>query len=483
MASETEPRRWSNRIGRSLQPESRAIYREHTDVMDRGLHLDRERSQWQEPKPERWLAEEVQQAVRRRLPLRPDPRSYRDYDALAADFTASVEFLRAATVDLRQFIDGLVEVNNRYSSNVAENAALRKTFWESYYGDIAKQALSSLMPPAVILSAELEGMLVEVAAMELRDRLDRMAERFSKGVAGAFAELQAAELIGRVDWKVPTACDSFYYEDTVLHEHLGEEVVEVSSPKDVEFNYQQLFKRVQQEVKKVSKDRHVVRHGLHFKVVGNAEKSTVDNFPMVIPQHVQSFLKTSPDWLRDLMQIVRGKTRTDIVVARDIFVEEREVTKTHVHEWKEPCFCPLVTVGDYVLTGWGTREATVETARQNYGWLYLLSVALVGMAAISIGLARLGSPLWGYAAPLAATLSLGTFIEACRERAIARGEMADIWGLLTAGFAWFTFSSGLMGLMVGVAGGSWIIGTASALVCGLGADLLRRVVRRRKQDQ
>ena len=483
MTSETDPRRWSSRFGRSLQPESRGIYREHTDVMDRGLHLDRERSQWQEPKPERWLAEEVKKAVRPRLPLRPDPRSYRDYDALAADYTASVEFLRAATVDLRRFIDGLVEINNRYSSSAAENATLRKTFWESYYGDMAKQALSSLMPPAVILSAELEGMLVEVAAMKLCERLDRMVGLFSKGVADAFAELQTAELIGRVDWKVPTACDSFYYEDTVLHEHLGEEVVEVSSPKDIEFNYQQRFKRVQQEVKTVSKDRHVVRHGLHFKVVGNAEKSTVANFPMVIPQHVQSFLKTSPDWLRDLMQIVRGKTRTDIVVARDIFVEEREVTKTHVHEWKEPCFCPLVTVGDYVLTGWGAREATVETARQNYGWLYLLSVALVGLAAISIGLARLGNPLWGYAAPLTATLSLAAFIEACRERIIARGEIAGICDLVTAGFAWFTFSSGLMGLVVGVAGRSWIIGTVSVLVCGIGADFLRRVVRRRRRDQ
>ena len=118
------------------------------------------------------------------------------------------------------------------------------------------------------------------------------------------------------------------------------------------------------------------------------------------------------------------------MVARDIVVEEREVIE-HKIEWREPCYCPLVTVGDYVLTGWGARETDVETARQFYGWLYALAVALVALAAISMGLARLGSPLWGYAAPLAATLSLVAFVEACRKRGIAREETVGI-GQLSA---------------------------------------------------
>ena len=439
--------------------------------------MERKRAQWQEPKPEPSLAEAIEKGVRSRLPLRPDPKSYHDYDELAADYTASVNFVRTAVEDVRRFIDGLFEVNNAYSSSGPEDAALRRTFWEEYYGDMAKQAMSSLMPPGVILSAELEGMLVEVAAMELCERLDRMVERFGEGVSDTFAELQAAELIGRVDWRVPTACDSFYYEDTVLHEHLGKEVVEASLPKDVEFDYQRMVKRVQQEVKTVSKDRHVVRHGLHFKVVGNAEKSSIEDFPMVIPKHVQRFLKTIPSWLCELTVLVRGDTRTDILVARDIFVEERELAKNEVHEWKEPCFCPLVTVGDYVLTGWGTREVTVETARQSYGWLYVLAVVLVALAAISMGLARLGYPLLSYAAPVAATLSLAAFIGACRQRAVAREEVVGMGGLLAGGLAWFLLASGLMVLATGVAATSWVLGGAGAVLSAVGGELLRRSIR------
>ena len=127
-------------------------------------------------------------------------------------------------------------MNNTYSSTGGEDATLRKTFWENYYGDMAKQALSSLVPPAMILSAEWEGMLVEVAAMELCDKARSIwSSDFRQGVADALAELQAVELIGRVDWKVQTACDSFYYEDTVLHEHLEQEVV-TKSPVTVEYD-------------------------------------------------------------------------------------------------------------------------------------------------------------------------------------------------------------------------------------------------------
>jgi hypothetical protein len=203
-----------------------------------------------------------------------------------------------------------------------------------------------------MLSAELEGMLVELAAMKLRDRLDKMVERFGKGVADAFAELQSSELLGRVDWTVPTACDSFYWEDTILHEHIGDKVTR-SAPRDVEFDYKRMRKLVQQEVRKTSTHRHTVRHGLHLKVVGDAERYSIGKFPKVVPEHVRQLVWAIPEWLTELTELVHGETRTDLVVAREIFVEERETSERKIVEWEEPCFCPLVTVGDYVLTGWG----------------------------------------------------------------------------------------------------------------------------------
>lgn len=363
MATKAQAQDTTNRLGRSVQPEARDIYHRQTKVLDLGLHLGRKRSGWEDPKPEASLAEAVQKAVRSRLPLRTDPKSYRDYDKLADDYTGSIELLRTATEDVRRLVETLVEVNCTYTSAGPENGRLRQSFWEEYYGTVAKKAVSSLIPPAVMLSAELEGMVVEIAAMHLCERLDAMVERFGKGVADAFAELQSAELVGRVDWRVPTACDSFYYEDTVLHEHIGREVTR-SAVQGVDVDSARMVTRVRQEVHKTSKDRHVVRHGLHLKVVGNAKRTSVRDFPDVIPGHVLRLLKTMPEWLCELTELVQGKTRTDIVVARDIYVEELEATEIEMQEWEQPSFCPLVTVGDYVLTGWGAREVEVESARQ-----------------------------------------------------------------------------------------------------------------------
>jgi hypothetical protein len=471
-----QPHSAADRLGRSVQSEARELYHRDTRVLDLGLNLDRKAAYRQAPKPEPAFAEAVTQAVRARLPMRADPTSYHDYEELAADYTASVEYLRGATDDVCQLVDTVVDVNCSYSSSGPENASLRRDFWEDYYGAAAKRATASLIPPAVMLSAELEGLLVEAAAMELRKRLDEMLERFGNGVADAFAELQSAELIGRVDWRVPTACDSFYWEDTVLHEHIGEEVTK-SEPKDVEFDYDRLRKRVQQEVRKTSKHRHTVRHGLHVKVVGNAQRDSIGEFSEAIPKQIRRVLTSTPEWLADLTELVRGTTRTDIVVARDILVEERHLTEVETREWEEPCYCPLVTVGDYVLTGWGERESHIETARQSYAWLYVLAVVLVLLAAVSMGLARVAHPLWSYAAPVAATLSLVGFIEARRQHAIARGDVVRLGPLVAGGLCWFLLATGLMGFTVGLVTPNWIVALLAGVVTATALALLRRVFR------
>lgn len=99
------------------------------------------------------------------------------------------------------------------------------------------------------------------------------------------------------------------------------------------------------------------------------------------------------------------------------------------------------------------------------------------LAAVSMGLARANGLLWTYAGPLAATLSLGAFIEACRKRNIARGEVGRMSKLIAGGLAWFLLASGLMGFCLGVAASNWVIGIAGGLVTAMAAALLRRVLR------
>ena len=282
------------------------------------------------------------------------------------------------------------------------------------------------------------------------------------------------EWIGRIEWaETPTACEAFYYEDTIIHEHLGREITE--GPQEELEAHIGSHRRVRQEVRTVSKDRHVVRHGLHLKVLGKARQNSINRFNQVIPVEVQQFLKTLPHWLRDLVQIVAGKSRTDLVFAHDIYVEEQEVSEVRREEWSEP-WCPLVTFANsYVLTGWGAREATIETARQNYAWLYVTAVALLLLVAVSMGLGQLASPIWGYLASLAASLSLAAFVEARREGAIARQRQASVWSLTVDGTAWFGFCLGIMALSVGLTAPNWVLVGVGVLVTTVGDMRWRRL--------
>ena len=421
------------------------------------------------------LAEQIEDSMRATLSLFVEPKAYRDYDSLANDYIQSTRLLREAATDMRTLVESVWQVNTDYETSGAANAQLREAFLEDYFGDMAKKSTVDLTVPLEILTAEMEAKPLELAETELRDRVDRLLSGFAKDAAEVFARMQALELVGRIDWETPKACDAFYYEDTVIHAHLGEEVIQ-GPAEDVEFDYEQKVKRVRQEVRTVSKDSHTVRHGLHLKVLGKGLKSPIDRFTGVIPIDIRQFLKTVPTWLQPLVRIVEGTTRFDGIVGRDIYLETREVSRTEDREWLEPCYCPLVTVGDYVLTGWGVREANIETARGNYVWLYLLAVALLLLAGISMGLGQLMSPAWSYLASIAASLSLAAFVEARREGAIAQQSHVSLWELTLVGLAWFTLSLGVLALAVGLAAPSLLLGAAGVLVTVTGGAFLRRVV-------
>jgi hypothetical protein len=107
----------------------------------------------------------------------------------------------------------------------------------------------------------------------------------------------------------------------------------------------------------------------------------------------------------------------------------------------------------------------------------VLAGGLAILAALFMGLARLDNPLWSYAAPVAATLSLVAFIEASRQRAVARGRIARLSTLVAGGLSWFLLATGLMGLAVSVATPNWLVGIISGAVTATGGMLVRRVLR------
>jgi len=398
----------------------------------------------------------LRNSLRPQMALYLQAGKYRDHDSLMDDYSRSVAVLRQAAEDVRGLARRLWRLNVRHVSNDQFVQQIEGAFSEQYYGSMVGVAVDCVNPPLGAVSARLEARPVEDAEVELRGRLDRDVEKLVAEVKDLFGRMDRLELVGRIDWATDSACDSYYFEDVVVHEK-GDTQTYYGLSRESQPDYMLGARRVRQETLDVTNTRHTVHHGIHIKVLGKAREHRIGDFRGVVPKEVGEYLQATPLWVREMLRIVDGKTRFDNVVDVEIDLAERKVGEPKVREWVLPAYCPLVTIGDYVLTGWGNREGTIETARQNYAWLYVLAFSLLALSGVLTGLGRVMSPWLAYVATVPAILSIVAFVEGRREQAISRQQSMSLLAILGSAIVWFVLCLGIQALGVGISTMNWIL--------------------------
>ena len=398
----------------------------------------------------------IEESLRPRMPLCSGLAADRDRDSVMNDYSESIAVLQQAIEDVKDFVGRLwrINVSNELKDDFVEQVAGK--FTEEYYGKLIDPVAEQISSHTGAVSARLETRSVDEVETVLRGRLDRHLGIFAGEVKELFERLRQLELVGRVDWATDDACDSYYCEDLVVHES-GETTTYYGARENVQADYTIGRTRIREETLDVTKTRHTMYHGLHVKVVAEAKRNRVGRFEGVVPKEIADFLRATPPWLGEAIQIVDGKTRFDDVVDVRIDLAERVVGEPRIRYLVPPAYCPLVILGDYVLTGWGSREGAIETARQNYGWFYAVAVALVALSGIMSGLGRLEDTWIGYAAVVPAILSLAAFVEGRRQEAISTGRSTDLFSLLGKGVFWFVLCLGVQALGSGLALMNWML--------------------------
>lgn len=404
----------------------------------------------------------IDSALRSRMPLQAGSYGECDRDALMNDFSDSMALLRQAGEDVKDLVGRHwpINVENQLKDEFVGKVA--DTFVKEYYGNLIDSALEKISSPTGAVSARLEARSVEEVETMLRGRLDRHLGIFAGEVKDLFEQLWQMELVGRVAWATDDACDSYYCEDRIVHES-GEKTTHYGARENVDYTIGR--SRIRQETLDVTKTRHTVYHGLHVKVIAGAKRHRTDEFQGIVPQDIGTFLRATPAWLCEVIRIVDGKTRFDDVVDAEIDLAEKTVGEPRVRYLVPPAYCPLVVVGEYVITGWGSKDEAIETARQNYGLFYVVAVALVVLSGIMSGLGRLEATWIGQGAVVAMLLSLVAFLGGRRDQALASSKALDLRELLTKGAFWFVLCLGVQFLGSGVA-------VMHGVVIGLGIILI-----------
>lgn len=429
--------------------------------------------------PPNELTKQIEAAIRSRMRFAAGLGSYRDHRALLDDYTQSIQAVREATQDIHKAVEALWQLNTEFQSEGPVNAKARDKVLGELHTKLSEQVHLSLKPPSGMLSASLEAMPVGLAEIELRDALDKAVQGLAMQVCDLLDRMTEHELVGLVDWKTETACDAYFYRYVIIQEQLGKQVIE--GKREVVAIHERGFHRVQevtQEMLHVEKGRHTQRHALYWLYLSDAKATRIEDFRGVVPADIQRFLDCLPEWLRGLVRIVDGTRRSERIIAQDVKVEEYEdTTVVLLHEEERIVYDPLVTLGHYVLTGWGEQETAVETATQWAGGLLVLAALLLFLATGLVALGQLAHRGLGVAGAVVAGLGLAVFLAERAQRSVAEGRGPATVRLILPGLWWTMLCLGLFAVTVGFTSGQSLLlvaGTSLLLASGASYGLTRR---------
>jgi hypothetical protein len=194
-------------------------------------------------------------------------------------------------------------------------------------------------------------------------RLSKASAEFAKQFFELLARLVDRQLFGLVEWMPNHCCNYHFFKQVIIQENDGftSQVVGTRTENSVEAGFGRRivgWKKVEDR----TEGKHVHRFARHEHSVMNAVRTTIQNSRVVIPPEVIPLVERIPKWLYPLVHIIDGDIIRERIVEQDTKVE----TWADVHVHDEPIFGgdPAVTIGPYILTGWGPREVGVEQARR-----------------------------------------------------------------------------------------------------------------------
>ncbi len=414
--------------------------------------------------PPNALTDQIEQVLRSRMVFQWEVGAYQQIRNVLDDYAQSQGVIRTATADIRQAVESLWKTNTEFQAKGQENVQQRERFLAEYHQLLSREISLSLPEPQQTLSAELEDMLVELAHIKLRDILQQRLHDLAMSICDLMDRLVDLELVGVVNFPVPTACDAVFYRDVIIQEELGRQTVrgarEVAAVHISGFTEVQ---QVRQEIVEVTRGRHVLRHGKYDMYLSEAKLHSPDVFSKTIPVGIKRFLDGLPVWLRQIVRIVDGKRRSFFIYAHDLPVDEWEEKAVSVVDLEEVrlltpdervAYCPLVMFGHYVLTGWGEEENVVEEARSAGGKLQWAAYLLLAVVAGAVALGQWVHPLISLLGAVAACLSVMSFVEGQRQHLIAENLPREFWPSLSLTVAWIALTIGVMGLSMGLVSGN-----------------------------
>ena len=231
------------------------------------------------------------------------------------------------------------------------DAAFRRTVQKAFAVTIDR--------PLNQASADLAALPIDELRERFRKALKQACHSLANQVIRSMDFLVKSKVVGLVHWSSQNAVKYNFYRRRVYSDTPQEAKdsvqVEIRSndedPDDV-----RRWKRVSTKIESTN-FICVLEHHKHDAV--DAFQTSIENSRVVMPEGVHQLIRDIPDWMRPSIRVLDG-----YLIREDVHFTEtcrEKLVKTSVIEEPLHGHEPAVTLGPYVLVGWGPRE--IDAAR------------------------------------------------------------------------------------------------------------------------
>ena len=395
---------------------------------------------------------EIETVVRRHASFPGNSGSYKDTTALVSDFNASLAVVAQFTDDFRTMLESLCSFNLEFHCLGIPNETAKNDFLGRRREYLLNIVREGLMRPNPYTDATVERMSLTQAEEYLRRRLEQAIRNFSVQVCHTLDKLCDQSIVGVVDWTTSTACNAYFAKNSITQDELSKEE-SIGEEKLTTVNGRPVLR---QKTTTTTQGQHVMEYMLCPSYLSKASSHCLYDYRGTIPIGIKDFVQHFPPWLHELARIVDGMRQSARVIKVLVEAETYETVKIVPRDYPAPnsAYCPVVTIGHFVLAGWGAEDNVLEESRQS-GWNMLVVAAMLLLTAcLLLFLGHPNHPVCIYGAAIGWGLSLISYARSVRDRAISKEQPATVRVLASECLRWFGISFGVLVLTIGLLRGA-----------------------------
>ena len=175
----------------------------------------------------------------------------------------------------------------------------------------------------------------------------------------AMEQLVDKEVFGLIEWHSDSVCKFHFFRRLLIHQFDGQTTERTEELWDAIDDWG--GSRVTTTTTTAKKGRHIHEQIRHEQQLMEAAKRPLAAPDLVIPEDVQEIVDAIPEWLAPFVRVAVGECFRERIIRHTEKTEEW----SQVIERAVTYFDPAITIGEFVLTGWGQREDAAEMERRS----------------------------------------------------------------------------------------------------------------------